>query len=292
MFFSLGLGFGGLIALSSYNAVNNNCYKDAIRVSLINFATSIFAGLVVFAILGFGANLQFERCQMKRDEQINYYISDYNLKVLDYGDVFFAKQAPQAANEPRQLVVGRNISEIGQNSSSKQVDEFLSEERSIIGGGGGGGGEPMEDYDLEDALLSIKNLDYHLDKSVEEEQAIGQFGPDSDAEYILNTSNLISRQDLDKIISSIENLVQCSVERELDESTQGMSIVFVVLAEAISQFDMKGDRSIWSSSTWAIIFFLMILSLSFDSQFGNMEGLIASLLDLSIFANRQHLTGE
>jgi len=31
IFFSLGLGFGGLIAFASYNAVNNNCCKDACK---------------------------------------------------------------------------------------------------------------------------------------------------------------------------------------------------------------------------------------------------------------------
>lgn len=28
IFFSLGLAFGGLIAFSSYNPVNNNCYRS------------------------------------------------------------------------------------------------------------------------------------------------------------------------------------------------------------------------------------------------------------------------
>ena len=46
------LAFGGLIAFSSYMPISNNCYKDAIMVSIVNCGTSVFAGVVVFSILG------------------------------------------------------------------------------------------------------------------------------------------------------------------------------------------------------------------------------------------------
>lgn len=62
VFFALGLGFGGVIAFSSYNKVDNNCHFDAVLVSFINFFTSILATLVVFAVLGFKANLMNEKC--------------------------------------------------------------------------------------------------------------------------------------------------------------------------------------------------------------------------------------
>ena len=52
IFFSLGLAFGGLIAYSSYNPVNNNCTRDALIVAFTNCATSMFAGIVIFAIMG------------------------------------------------------------------------------------------------------------------------------------------------------------------------------------------------------------------------------------------------
>lgn len=58
VFFSLGPGFGTLLALSSYNKFNNNCYWDAILTSSINFFTSFLAGFVIFAMLGYMAHVQ------------------------------------------------------------------------------------------------------------------------------------------------------------------------------------------------------------------------------------------
>ncbi|KRZ79338.1 Sodium-dependent dopamine transporter, partial [Trichinella papuae] len=53
VFFSLGPGFGVLLAFSSYNKFHNNVYFDALLTSSINCGTSFIAGFVVFSILGY-----------------------------------------------------------------------------------------------------------------------------------------------------------------------------------------------------------------------------------------------
>ncbi|XP_017070462.1 uncharacterized protein LOC108107436 [Drosophila eugracilis] len=56
IFFALSPAWGGLITLSSYNKFSNNCYKDSLIVAFCNIATSFFAGLVIFSIIGFLAH--------------------------------------------------------------------------------------------------------------------------------------------------------------------------------------------------------------------------------------------
>uniref|UniRef100_A0A8D2MHX6 Uncharacterized protein n=1 Tax=Zonotrichia albicollis TaxID=44394 RepID=A0A8D2MHX6_ZONAL len=81
VFFALGLGFGGVIAFSSYNKQDNNCHFDATLVSFINFFTSVLATLVVFAVLGFKANIMNEKCVVENAEKILGYL---NTNVLSH----------------------------------------------------------------------------------------------------------------------------------------------------------------------------------------------------------------
>lgn len=91
IFFSLGLAFGGLIAFSSYNPVNNNCYRDAVMVSLTNCLTSMFAGIVVFSVIGFKATMVYDKCVNARNSSLTELLggADYeNAKFPEEGGLF------------------------------------------------------------------------------------------------------------------------------------------------------------------------------------------------------------
>ena len=53
IFFSLGVAVGSQLLLSSYNGFNANAHRDALFIAFGNSATSMYAGVVVFGVVGF-----------------------------------------------------------------------------------------------------------------------------------------------------------------------------------------------------------------------------------------------
>ncbi|XP_077965709.1 sodium- and chloride-dependent transporter XTRP3-like [Styela clava] len=85
IFFSLGLGYGAIIAYSSYNPYNNNCKKDALFVASANSLTSVFACITVFSVLGFKANLATKECmEVNRQTVLTAFPESYFIKNSSY----------------------------------------------------------------------------------------------------------------------------------------------------------------------------------------------------------------
>ena len=55
VFYSTSVASGILLALSSFNGFRSNVYRDTVIVCLVDSLTSVFAGGVVFSVLGFMA---------------------------------------------------------------------------------------------------------------------------------------------------------------------------------------------------------------------------------------------
>ncbi|KAJ8877946.1 hypothetical protein PR048_022409 [Dryococelus australis] len=186
IFFSLGLAFGGLIAFSSYNPVNNNCYRDAIMVSLTNCFTSMFAGIVVFSVIGFKATMIYDRCLLERNATLM--------------SIFGSSVEPTPLPPEGSTVVMQSA-----NGSTETV-----------------------------------------------------------------------------IMPAIP---ECDLQKELDNTASGTGLAFIIFTEAINQFP--------GAQFWSILFFLMLFTLGIDSQFGTLEGVVTSIVDMKLFPNlrKEILTG-
>ncbi|NXN10159.1 SC6A7 protein, partial [Indicator maculatus] len=52
VFYSLGIGFGGLLSMDSYNQLDPNVIRDTLAITLGSFCSSFFSGFAIFSGLG------------------------------------------------------------------------------------------------------------------------------------------------------------------------------------------------------------------------------------------------
>ncbi|XP_073443971.1 sodium-dependent neutral amino acid transporter B(0)AT3-like [Dendrobates tinctorius] len=90
IFFSLSLGFGGLIAFSSYNPEQNDCEKDAVTIAAINSLSSLYASIPIFCILGFKAKSGYWQCLDRNILSLmnEFEINEHNITRDNYSESF------------------------------------------------------------------------------------------------------------------------------------------------------------------------------------------------------------
>ncbi|XP_041376722.1 sodium-dependent neutral amino acid transporter B(0)AT3-like [Gigantopelta aegis] len=75
--------------------------------------------------------------------------------------------------------------------------------------------------------------------------------------------------------NTMQNDTICDFKKIIEESASGTGLAFIAFTEAINQFPV--------APLWAILFFLMLLTLGLDSMFGTLEGALTSLNDMMLF---------
>ncbi|XP_046367893.1 sodium- and chloride-dependent glycine transporter 2-like [Haliotis rufescens] len=86
--YQMGISYGFLITMAAHNPVNNNCFRDALFITVITLLSQIFFGFAVFCITGHVA--------FKRDVPIEHFqTSGFKLGFITYPEAASYLPLPQ-----------------------------------------------------------------------------------------------------------------------------------------------------------------------------------------------------
>ncbi|MGH0144540.1 UNVERIFIED_CONTAM: hypothetical protein FKN15_003581 [Acipenser sinensis] len=251
IFFSLSLAFGGLIAFSSYNPQKNNCERDAVIVGVINSATSIYASIPIFAILGFKATSNYNECLDGNILSITnaFNIGDQNVTRENY-DNWLKHLNTTHSQEIEDLHLKHcNLQEFLDQSASGTGLAFIVFTEAVI---------KMPGSQVWAVLFFVMLFSLGLSS---------MFG---NLEGILTP--LLDLHVVPKWLP--KEAFTASLSKTTVQSASGTGLAFIVFTEAVIK--MPG------SQVWAVLFFVMLFSLGLSSMFGNLEGILTPLLDLHV----------
>ncbi|XP_012555642.1 sodium- and chloride-dependent transporter XTRP3A [Hydra vulgaris] len=83
------------------------------------------------------------------------------------------------------------------------------------------------------------------------------------------------------IFENISNVL-CNKSHFLNERSQSTGLAFIAVTEVLSTLP--------NSRTWCILFFLMLVMLGVDTQFGMLEGVVTPILDSKLLYRTKHRT--
>ncbi|PAV87047.1 hypothetical protein WR25_12702 [Diploscapter pachys] len=129
VFYSMGLGFGGLIAFGSYNNPKNNCKRDALVLALANVATSLYTAFTIFCVLGFMAHRTMSEC-IEKDMHIMADV--YNDQFKSFDDV----KAALSYDQYKELITDKfstNYKKMVFYSKMCDYDQILAEQAEGTG---------------------------------------------------------------------------------------------------------------------------------------------------------------
>lgn len=100
----------------------------------------------------------------------------------------------------------------------------------------------------------------------------------------------ITTEEYETAFAEVDNatfigLKVCSLAEQLDQAAEGTGLAFIVFTQAIVELP--------GAPFWAVIFFLMLLSLGIGSQIGILEGMLCTIFDIDILKRirKQYITG-
>ena len=97
VFYSIGIGGGGVIAFASYCPQDQNVMRDSITIGILNVVTALYIAATIFSIMGFRATFQYNECLAENIDTISdfYNLALDTITTENYDDLVYYGGLPE-----------------------------------------------------------------------------------------------------------------------------------------------------------------------------------------------------